>query len=805
MKFQLSREGTILGEFTLEELRAGRETGQFLENDVVWRSGMSQWQALDDCLREHAPPPRFVTPPPIPITPEQRRNRLVTVVAVALGLLFVGGVVFVGLSVGKIIRRVQPSSGAAGRDDALAAARQPVVVGTNSTTAAVQRARHRAFRVRQWIEGYQQNAARNPACDAEALRFLEGFIDQGYGDGTSTNAVNTRELADKLAGPGGCEDPLILAIAGVEAYEVREAARRLNLAVKGFESSRHKAYPRFYALVQLAERQSNRPDLVAQSDAAALAQLRACFQDASLAPADDEEIAEILILGWGADFFKRNGAAVLAGLPTIDGNSREWLSLTLAGQHHINEAWRLRGGGYAGTVTAEGWRGFNTELAEASTCLTKAWKLRPDQPIAACRMIYVSMGLASITEMRVWFDRTVAAQFDYGRAWSDLRFGLRERWYGDEQAMRAFGETALNTGRFDTDVPRILFDSIRDMELDLNLAPCYHLYGRADLWPLLQRMYEGYLAEPKQAAWRDGWRSAYAVVAHLAGKYDVARQQLEALDWHPHARNLHGWGTDVSLMPLEVAAASGPLAAEVLKTDALRDEEKFSEALAAYRELAKDPRADQRTREFFRHRTAVLEIETRLRRGEWVDLLPQADDDPAWNAQLGEYRVLPGGDLEVRSGKEGHLIICRARVGVAWELRGEFELVSSSAPGFQAGVVMGMPDSSDANWFSFRMKNNLLDRKVASYAEGWTRRERRAEVPVETSTRFELQFNDGLLSASVNGQRSHERAKAPPQVTYSPQEFLVGLGAFSDSNETVLRYRRVQLRLVAPANSPARY
>ena len=82
--------------------------------------------------------------------------------------------------------------------------------------------------------------------------------------------------------------------------------------------------------------------------------------------------------------------------------------------------------------------------------------------------------------------------------------------------------------------------------------------------------------------------------------------------------------------------------------------------------------------------------------------------------------------------------------------------------------------------------------------------ERCAEVPVETSSRFELQFNDGLLSASVNGQRSHERAKAPPKVTYSPQEFLVGLGAFSDSNETALRYRRVQLRLVAPANSPAR-
>ena len=93
--------------------------------------------------------------------------------------------------------------------------------------------------------------------------------------------------------------------------------------------------------------------------------------------------------------------------------------------------------------------------------------------------------------MRLWFDRTVAAQLDYPSAWSNLRWGLRPRWYGDLEAMLAFGKTALNTRRFDTDVPRILFDTIADVQSELKLPPGNHIYGRPDIWPPLQAMYEG--------------------------------------------------------------------------------------------------------------------------------------------------------------------------------------------------------------------------------------------------------------------------------------------------------------------------
>jgi hypothetical protein len=151
-------------------------------------------------------------------------------------------------------------------------------------------------------------------------------------------------------------------------------------------------------------------------------------------------------------------------------------------------------------VTQEGWRGFSTHLAAARVSLTSAWRLRPDMPLAPCRMMKVALGETGIEEMREWFDRAIAAQIDYPDAWSQLRWGLRPRWHGSLQSMLALGVTAVNTRRFDTKVPHKIMDVVGDLEEENDLKTGHHIYGRSDVWPLLQKMYEGYLAEPSQAA-----------------------------------------------------------------------------------------------------------------------------------------------------------------------------------------------------------------------------------------------------------------------------------------------------------------
>src|SRR5262249_45071235 len=151
------------------------------------------------------------------------------------------------------------------------------------------------------------------------------------------------------------------------------------------------------------------------------------------------------------------------------------------------------------TVSDQGWKGFAGHLASAHSALEKAWKLHPERALAPAIMIKVAMGESEPEQMRSWFDRAIAAQIDIPMAWSSMRWGLRPRWFGSLDAILALGYRAVDTKRFDTDVPRMLFDCISDVESEQELAPGEHIYGRFDIWPHLQQMYEGYIAESSQA------------------------------------------------------------------------------------------------------------------------------------------------------------------------------------------------------------------------------------------------------------------------------------------------------------------
>ncbi|HXE42511.1 MAG TPA: hypothetical protein VN516_05760, partial [Candidatus Baltobacteraceae bacterium] len=347
------------------------------------------------------------------------------------------------------------------------------------------------------------------------------------GSAGATNAEWLQSESEKLATNPNCVDPLALTAIARNSINWFQSRDRFQRAVDTFPISEHKAYPKCYATVSLAQYFLDQPDRVQSLDRAALQLLRRCFADGSFTPADQQEIADIFVNGWGYQFFKRNAPAVCE-MAHQAGPKYEWLALVLDGENEISEAWAARGGGYANSVTDAGWRGFREHLAAARKALTQAWNLHPDYPLAPCRMIYVSLGDSDITEMRLWFDRTTVAQIDYPRAWRDFRWGLRPRWYGNEAAMLALGKAALNTGRFDSDAPLEYLNCVYDVESEMQLPPGSHIFGRSDIWPNLKHLYEGYIAGPLPQ-FRNGWRNSYAIISFFADHYDVTRAQLEAL------------------------------------------------------------------------------------------------------------------------------------------------------------------------------------------------------------------------------------------------------------------------------------
>ena len=156
-------------------------------------------------------------------------------------------------------------------------------------------------------------------------------------------------------------------------------------------------------------------------------------------------------------------------------------------------------------------------------------------------------------------------------------------------------------------MPRKFVDCVYDVESELALPRGQHIFGRGDIWPDMQRVYEGYLrqAQPYPERLRD-WRAAYAIIAYHAGRYDVARAQLEALDWKPRQSTLLEWNLDPTVWPLEVAARGGPLGGKISEAETLYQNGDRAAAYKQYLALSSNAGADERTKEFIQSRLATL-------------------------------------------------------------------------------------------------------------------------------------------------------------------------------------------------------
>jgi hypothetical protein len=266
------------------------------------------------------------------------------------------------------------------------------------------------------------------------------------------------------------------------------------------------------------------------------------------------------------------------------------------------------------------------------------------------------------------------------------------------------------------------------------------------------------------------------------------------LDWKPLPENLTGWGRDLSGMPLEVAARTGTLGTKVSAAEEDAQNEEFADAIKLYQQMAQAS-PDPLTGQFISLRLKQLGVAQQLINGEWVDWLPEGTNDVNWVSKFGDARTLADGALEVESGTAGHMLYSRIPVGSSFEVRGQFENVRSSNKNFQAGLVMGLPDSNGYDWYGFRVKRHDEEGDVACFAEGWGTRQLVMPARLNDITNtFDFTFRLGRVSATVNGAPVFLDVAPPGEINVPDNNYLLGLGAFSDSADSVVRYRNVQIR-----------
>ena len=111
-----------------------------------------------------------------------------------------------------------------------------------------------------------------------------------------------------------------------------------------------------------------------------------------------------------------------------------YLKLMLQGEYFARLAWKIRGGGYADTVTEKGWQGFAENIDKAVIFFEKAHQQYPEAPEAAAAMIEMSLHLKRLMDNKVFYlKKALQAQADHFDAMSAYTWFSRPRWCGTEE------------------------------------------------------------------------------------------------------------------------------------------------------------------------------------------------------------------------------------------------------------------------------------------------------------------------------------------------------------------------------------
>jgi hypothetical protein len=137
---------------------------------------------------------------------------------------------------------------------------------------------------------------------------------------------------------------------------------------------------------------------------------------------------------------------------------------------------------------------YHAALAEAASLYRGAWQAAPQFPEPCVQLLFIARQGVIPEDPREWFDRAVAAQLDYGPAYTHYRMVLRKP---EEQAFArlfAFGQECAATGRYDTAVAFELTEALFAAEQVLGHEA--NVYREAGVYQALTKLLDGAAQAP---------------------------------------------------------------------------------------------------------------------------------------------------------------------------------------------------------------------------------------------------------------------------------------------------------------------
>ena len=260
----------------------------------------------------------------------------------------------------------------------------------------------------------------------------------------------------------------------------------------------------------------------------------------------------------------------------------------MAGEVEFKIAWAARGGGYANTVSENGWKEFDAHGRQAYKYLEEAWKMHPEWPESATHLVYVACGLNG-DEMVQWFNRAMAAEIDYTQAYKYFLWGLRPRWHGSWHMMLALGQKAadVDDAWYYTAAPLAFVWAVQDIAGEMDFVQ-RRMFLREQL-PNVRRVLEKKITASRLNNDEACARHVYAMLAKhllLCGDYTGARMALGNASPGDNGRNtleFNGYLTDSRQeMDMEIALATGPSAETIRQIDVAIDAGEIEKAASLY-------------------------------------------------------------------------------------------------------------------------------------------------------------------------------------------------------------------------------
>jgi hypothetical protein len=425
---------------------------------------------------------------------------------------------------------------------------------------------------------------------------------------------------------------------------------------------------------------------------------RAAIEDPAIfAPEDDEVLAETMEFMFEPAMFTPHFATALqiCDLPGLSA----WTSNYLHGRYEEELAWKFRGNNFAAQVTPDGWKGFREHLPKSREFLVKAWQLHPERPSAPSAMIRItnSGGGGPGETVRLWFDRTTAAQFDRMDAYDAFVTANLPRWGGSLGRMKAFGLACVETGRHDTLVPPfVLFV----MQLLVREQTEWRPVFRDELLAnALLTANEGQIGNPARAWERERLRADQAVCAWACGDLKRAGETLKdtpsPFPTETIAFARKDFDTTESTIRGDCVFHTSGRQSDWEAAESAYREKRLMEAGRAYVALGTAMGKD--TPPLVAQRVAAVKAELALASGDWVrmNVTPALEH---WTVHSGHWEGTREGVLVNQGEGKPGIIVYNARVGENFEVRGEYEMPPQGEQQQGVGIILGFAGIPAQHW-----------------------------------------------------------------------------------------------------------